>query len=133
MSTKKRIVRVTQEIEQELVAQGMPQVHVDVDEKWIAYVSGNVANRDVEADAVATVLRHEVRQVQDGMVRPGQIVPDLVRSGHIGPYTHMHAPTNDPARKILGAAHTEERIFDSSVAESTLQTGTPLTTGKDGG
>jgi hypothetical protein len=131
--SKREMARVTQEIQQDLLAHGLSQVQVDVDAKGIAYVSGNVANRDAEADAVATVLQHEVSQVQDGMVRPGQVVPDLVRSGHLGPYTHMHAPTNDPARQILGAAHTEERVFNSSVGENTLQTGTPLTTGKDGG
>ena len=131
--SKREMARITQEIQQDLVAHGMQQLDVDVDAKGIAYLSGRVANRDAEAEAVATVLQHHVAQVQDGMVRPGQVVPDLVRSGHLGPYTHMHPHPKDPAAQILAGAHTEERLFDSSAANSMLQTGTPLTTGKDGG
>ncbi len=128
MATKHHITEVTQEVVADLAQNGMADLHVDVDEKMIAYLSGAVASQQAEADAVAVVLRHDVKQVQDGLAHPGHLTPKLPHSGAICPETHHHVASQDPVQRMLGAAHLESRVFDGSASESTLQTGTPLTT-----
>ena len=127
MASKRRIAKLTHEVVEDLAQHGMAQVHVEIDTKKIAYVSGAVANQDDEADAVAVVLHHDVVQVQDGLERPGHVVPHLTRTGAIGPRSHRQEHDQTPAQRILGASHLEDRIFDRAIGESEIETGTPLT------
>ncbi len=130
MTRERHIARVNTEIAADLARNGLTNVHVDVDEMDIAYVTGKVASQDAEADAVRVVLQHGVGQVQDGLEYPGQTDtdPELSRPGAIGPLAHEHARSADAAKRILGAGHLEGRVFDGRSSESSLETGTPLIT-----
>ncbi len=128
MKTSHHTEATNTEIANDLAQHGMTQVHVDVDDKKIAYVSGEVKNNKADAAAIAVVLQHDVAQVQDGLERPDIATVDLARAGAIGPLTHQHPSTGDAAQRILGASHLEGRIFDASSSASDLETGTPLAT-----
>lgn len=128
MKTSHHTTATNVEIANDLAQHGMAQVHVDVDNEKIAYVSGKVNNNKADAAAIAVVLQHDVAQVQDGLQRPDIAAADMSRTGPIGPLTHPQPPTDDPAQRILGASHLEGRIFDGSSSESDLETGTPLAT-----
>ncbi len=126
MSTKRHAQELAQEIAEDLQRNDLPTVHVEVDEKDIAYLTGAVADRDAEADAVAVALKHAVTQVQDGIEQPGHVPPHMAGTGALGPLSPEHAPAADPVHALLGSAHLEGRIFHTSAGGSSLETGTPL-------
>lgn len=120
MATQHRMTEMTEEVERDLAEHGMADLHVEVDNKMIAYMTGEVANRDEQADAVAVVLQHDVRQVQEGLERPGHVVPQLAHPTAICPETRRRAKRTSAVTQLLGTGYLEDRVFDASSAESKL-------------
>lgn len=131
MSRVKKNEQLCREVERDLAEHGLPRVHVEIDNRQIAYVSGEVDALEDEATAIDIVLAYDVSAVEDGLVTPTPpSAPDLDRPQAIGPRTHRSSQKipASPIQKILGSGHLESRVFDTSHSDSTLQTGTPLVT-----
>lgn len=115
MKKKRRITRLNNEVELDLARRGMAQLHVEVDNKKIAYISGVVASRDAEADAVAAVLEHGVVQVQDGMERPGHLTPHLKSTGRLGPREYDDVAP-DEVQDVLESEDLTGHHFDGTTS-----------------
>ncbi len=117
--------QMEKDIAADLAKAGLSGVAVNVDETEQCYLTGEVANAEQEAQAMAIALAHEPAAVQNGLSYPGQEQHHLSQDGSIGSYGHANHDNPDPGVQILAGADLRHRVFDAPEV-TTLVTGTPI-------